>query len=1071
MKIDYSVYKHRLIEYLQLKGVECSNHQNIRCFIPSHYDITGKHDNDYSCTINEDYVFCHACKQHGDIFDAVEWLDGITNKKEQHNHLAGIFGGIIAINQIKQKEYKSTPRQSFTPDPEALEKVRNYISNNPAIEEAVRTFFAQREKIKGGKYPEEVVNNLLHSFLYWPGLDIARNDLSNDTMRAAGIPYAPNPNTGNYTWGHAGLVIPLSTGFKLHFCTSKECVKYNSKGGKAFPVPGNLDTSKPIILVEGELDALVSRAAGINNVYSTGSVSGLTEEKIKSHLLSAKEIIFLFDNDDAGKSATGAKKTFSKNGKQTTTVPDKLLKHGFSGIIKIAVLEEYKDADECIRNNRADLIQKALNNAYEYIQPVTPVKNIKTKQTKKTPPEQSTKTAPADEPQQGTMSHKELKSVLKQENLQLSRLEKKDVEPFISACLRAVTNIDLAKLALQNWGATEKMLNNPLNIRPSYLVSIAEKYGLTYYFIEKIRRATLTQDELKQLEASPDTPLVPIDFVKVKTCKDFNNFIKKRGNKTAANLCAFVLGNRLAYTEETNCFYRFNGHVWEREPDPWGVVYNLLATIINYFIHNNKDEEYRNDDLYNALVAIERRSFRADVVKDLSVLPTIWHEKIQFDGIAIKETLTLLDGVIDFSGRKNKKIIYRTSAPEEFRMKMLPYNIDDVRSAKTPEKFLQFMKGNFANNDTLEMLNQFISLIPSRCAKYKVAGIFVGKSHTGKTTTINLLQDIYRYHHGENSATQGAKENMLIPLPAEKIMLRGRFGHTANGPDPFIAQLIGAGCAVCDETDKNDKIDSAIFKSFTGGGMLTVRNLHEKPKNYEPTAQLIISTNYSPKFDSSDQAVINRMVVVPFSIVHEPNSKDTKTEDYFTSQIRPEYPAIVKYYAEKYLQVKFDQNGKIKISGEGEKYKGDYVQNQATDLSRFVDTCIEFVKDETKFVRLKDVYSAFMLFSGAELDENGKPKDKESWTQSKFTRYFKGDYNEVIITQKKYPGHSVPEQIVLNCVLKDVPVDQIAQNQPVFEEIPELPKEKRHYNRRQSEEYEENPFSNDDDENNDIDIY
>ena len=158
--------------------------------------------------------------------------------------------------------------------------------------------------------------------------------------------------------------------------------------------------------------------------------------------------------------------------------------------------------------------------------------------------------------------------------------------------------------------------------------------------------------------------------------------------------------------------------------------------------------------------------------------------------------------------------------------------------------------------------------------------------------------------------------------------------------------------------------------------------------------------------------------------------KDAKSGDAFMDELRPEYPAVVKYYAEKYLMVKYGQKGKIKISQEAEKYKGDYVQKAATQLNAFVDSCIEFIKDDTKFVRLKDVYRAFIQFCGAELDEDGKPKDKDMMTQSKFTRYFKGDYNEVVIGQKKFPGRTVPEQIVLNCVLKDIPSEALQQDLP-----------------------------------------
>ncbi len=105
MKIDYSKYKNRLVEYLHLKGIQCTARHNVRCFIPGHAEKTGgKHDDNFSCAVNEDYVYCYACGQHGDVYDAVQWFENIANKKEQFNFLASVFGGEVAVSQIKQQE-------------------------------------------------------------------------------------------------------------------------------------------------------------------------------------------------------------------------------------------------------------------------------------------------------------------------------------------------------------------------------------------------------------------------------------------------------------------------------------------------------------------------------------------------------------------------------------------------------------------------------------------------------------------------------------------------------------------------------------------------------------------------------------------------------------------------------------------------------------------------------------------------------------------------------------------------------------------------------------------------------
>lgn len=242
---------------------------------------------------------------------------------------------------------------------------------------------------------------------------------------------------------------------------------------------------------------------------------------------------------------------------------------------------------------------------------------------------------------------------------------------------------------------------------------------------------------------------------------------------------------------------------------------------------------------------------------------------------------------------------------------------------------------------------------------------------------------------------------MVAPIPRELIMSTGRYSNSANGPNPFMARLEGAGAGLSDETQRNDTLNSAMWKQLTGGGMLTARGMYSDPRNFMPTAQIIILTNFSPKFDGKDQATINRMVVVPFNVTHEKGKKGTMEENDLIAMLEPEFPLVVKLFANYYIDLKYTYKAQIPLSKECEAYKQDYVENQETDLDRFVSTNIEFIKDDNVWVPLIDIYRRFAQFNQIELDLNDKPLNKDEWTQSKFTRYFKGDYNEVRIKQKR----------------------------------------------------------------------
>ncbi|MBR4158726.1 MAG: DNA primase, partial [Spirochaetia bacterium] len=589
------------------------------------------------------------------------------------------------------------------------------------------------------------------------------------------------------------------------------------------------------------------------------------------------------------------------------------------------------------------------------------------------------------------ITNKELHALLKR--LPYSSLDPSEIEKFIGASCSAVPACTSETFdILQKWGATEKQLKNRVRQHPQFLLTIAKTYHLSYYYTSKLEKAFLSKKELERLAAG-SRPIIDIDFKRL-TEINLDNFVSKKGVKTGSIIISTLLQHKLICieNEKNNPFYFYNGHIWQREPDPWGMAYNILLAIVNHQINKcAEDNADKKDNLRKTLNKLEERKFRNDIVKDLSVAPGIFQKQILFDSPAIKETLTLQDGVMDFSGRK---IIYRNSKPEEYRREALPYSVDQIMNAKEPKKFLAFMAGNFKNAETLETFLFYLSLIASRCTQYKYGGIFIGRPHTGKTTTIELLMKIY--------------QNMIVRLPSEKLVSKGR-NYGANGPDPYIARLIGKGAAVAQETERNGHLNSAIWKEMTGGDTLTARDMYVSPIDFVPTAQIIMASNHIPRFDNKDQATIDRMVIIPFLVEHKHGDKETKEQSDIINDLQDEYPAIVKLLAEYYIKFKYIHKGKLPLSPECAAYKDDYIQQQETDLDFFVENNIDFEKGEDVWVAIKDVYARYLSYFSYSVDINGKPTDKEAWSQSKFTRIMKHDYPEIRTKQKKINGY--PEQI------------------------------------------------------------
>lgn len=973
--MNFDKYKSRLLEYLRLKGIK-ANIGLINCFNPNH------EDKNPSCEIFTNNFSCYSgrCAIHGDIYDAVEILEGIQDKKEQYLHLEKIFGDSnYTVPKIKTEK---TP--AFKADPNTVLKFENYLRKNKASEKQIKIFLNLRASTTAGKntsYPEGIIPKLVKYFFYWPGYDIARNELGIETLRSVGVPLT-HPKTGRSSWDHSGVIIKLGSGYKLHYYNNSICEKRGTKSCSTFPMPNKINTEKPIILVEGELDAIACSASGIENVFSTGGTNGLTAPKIKKHLLATEEIIIFFDNDISGKKMAGIE-PFSETDKQKTNLPEKLKKAGYNGKIKIAKLPEsykFKDQDAAIISGEINTLTQAITNATEYI----PQKTIK-------------KTQGSIWEAYDSISLKRLQSLLKK--IPYTDLDDKDQQPFISACIKSCGNSQ-TKQELAKWGASNTEIEAENETTPYFLIEACEKYGVSKYLRKEIEKALVPESEILKRIKEQKT-LVDIDFEEIENNGNALQFITTKGVRSAAQLVADVLKGKMIYVEQEKKHYFFNGHIWSREPDVAGIAYTILCAVLRHFL---KKRIGSKDEIYELLQKIEARRFRVELVQDFSGLkPEVFREEVLFDGPTVKESLTLLDGVMDFSGNK---IVFRKSSPEEYRREVLPYKTENVEKAIEPQNFNAFMKSNFKNEETLKTLMYYLSLIPSRNTQYKYGGIFIGKTHTGKTTTIELFKDIYL--------------NMLERLPSDVLVSQNRRRLSGNEATPYIARLEGKGAAIAQETERNGYLNNALWKELTGGDTLTARGLYKEPHDFTPTAQIIMCTNHSPRFDAHDDATIDRMVVIPFSVQHKKGAKGTKSLSTILKSIKTEYPAIIKLLAETYIDLKYNFEGMIPLSEECQNYKQNYVKEQETDLDKFVNANIEFDLSGTTFEKVQDVYERYLHYY------NLSSEDKETLTRNKFVRFLKHDYLEINYKQKKIEGN--PELCFFNVRLK--PLEGHAETPP-----------------------------------------
>jgi hypothetical protein len=144
---------------------------------------------------------------------------------------------------------------------------------------------------------------------------LARRGLQDDTIRAACLGYLPQEKRfegiflDRPVFVPSGIIIPWFDGptiVMINVRRAEEAPKYmavrGSRRGGLFPGPGGIVNGRPVIIVEGEFDALLlgQELRGMAAVVTLGGASTKASPRIKNALLGAHPWIVACDADSAG---------------------------------------------------------------------------------------------------------------------------------------------------------------------------------------------------------------------------------------------------------------------------------------------------------------------------------------------------------------------------------------------------------------------------------------------------------------------------------------------------------------------------------------------------------------------------------------------------------------------------------------------------------------------------------------------------------------------------------------------------------------------------------------------------
>lgn len=252
-----------------------------------------------------------------------------------------------------------------------------------------------------------------------------------------------------------------------------------------------------------------------------------------------------------------------------------------------------------------------------------------------------------------------------------------------------------------------------------------------------------------------------------------------------------------------------------------------------------------------------------------------------------------------------------------------------------------------------------------------------GSSNTGKTTILEAMA--------------AALGDYAAPMNAQRI-----FGFQGSGPNPELVSVMNKRMLILSEVGDGHRLSSNAIKQVTGNDLQQARNNHSNHiVNSVPRFTPYVSTNNPPKIDRGDEALKNRILVIPFNHSHEPRriapEEDLKQNKEISSAILWWIIEGCRMYLEEGLE---RENWPDEIKKASEEFVSG-----TSAIQRFINDRLE--RDDKSRERLEDLFSAWKAWCMSESMERkdiGEKGDFKTLLESNGFKYvrnssWKGETN------------------------------------------------------------------------------
>lgn len=532
-------------------------------------------------------------------------------------------------------------------------------------------------------------------------------------------------------------------------------------------------------------------------------------------------------------------------------------------------------------------------------------------------------------------------------------------QEFITACIATAGNSAEVLDILEEWSKSDSAYAEDPTVRrrietfepdgaitAGTFIYILKKEEVSKYMVDKVRMAIGAEFDFAEKFAENYPTPFNVDFSLIHEYRDWMSaFYYKRHQTSGLDLFVKLVEGNLLYSDNERCYYYYNGNYWVETN---GVLQVILAVLVGAGQRFYSDVDKKNADsaetvseYFNYLGSI------ATLQRFESALKThvdVCKKDMEWDSPDNEATLTLKDCVMDFSGRD---IVFRQGRRDEYRRLFIDLKEEDFNDKALPEKFREFLKDVFPNDETRKMATYVLATMLSGTGRFRKFHIWNGSGNNGKSSLMEIMTDVI------------GRERTATYRPESLLMTEKWSALT-----PEVAELRGSLVAFSSETNESKKICEGAVKRLTGDETIQANPKYQKPIYFKTTWQLVLSTNYLPKFQSHDNAFVNRLLILPFHTCFYDTEekkesgkrhgsryfKEAKNITIIKKEIKKERAQILYYLARRFQELDFN----IDESPESAEAKDHYVKDN-NDVLDLIHEVIEFDSSKKWFTPAKDI--------------------------------------------------------------------------------------------------------------------